>query len=345
MNIYQQAKQFKVALLARERQVGAAMIQAYGGAWSRLKANLDTLTTQIADDFAAGRETTPAQLYRMERYKALLRQVELEISAFSRFAVDHIHREQSEFVRLAQIHAQQLAATSVQTPSLAWNQLPASATEHLVGMLQDGSPLASLFDGMPLEAQEAVKSALVTGLVAGQSPRDIARLLRQTLGGQLTRSLTIARTEVLRSYRVASIKSYAANDDVVDMWEWVASKSSRTCAVCLAMDGQTFPLSELFGSHPNCRCTPVPVTKSYAEIGIVGVPDTPRPAQETGAEWFAKQDAATQDEVLGVAAASLYRAGSVKLSDFVGFRDDPKWGPVRWQKSLKAVLSDTPAHS
>ena len=34
-------------------------------------------------------------------------------------------------------------------------------------------------------------------------------------------------------------------------------------------------------------------------------------------------------------AAAAYRRGDITLDDLVGYRDDRKWGPVRWERSGK----------
>jgi hypothetical protein len=47
---------------------------------------------------------------------------------------------------------------------------------------------------------------------------------------------------------------------------------------------------------------------------------------------------AQQDAKLGQAAGAAYRAGAVKLIDFVGVRRDPDWGDTRYVKSLRQVL-------
>lgn len=84
----------------------------------------------------------------------------------------------------------------------------------------------------------------------------------------------------------------------------------------------------------NCRCTQIPRTKSWEELGITGLPDT-RPPIVQGSEWFAAQPAAVQQQILGSPAAlAAYQKGEVKLEDFVGRRDSTRWGPSYYALSL-----------
>ena len=334
------ANRFKAELLQRERQAANAMVDTYGHAWQRLKYQLDALTAQIEEAKAAGVDVSPSWLFQQERYKALLAQTEQEIAQFARFADSSIKQQQQEAIAAAQENAKQLTLLGLgDSPEAArlltsWNRLPVESLQSLVGTLADGSPLSSLLSQLGPAAAAGAKKALTNGVALGMNPRAIARELRQDAGLQLTRALTIARTEVLRSYRQASLDSYQANDDVVEGWIWTASLSGRTCAMCLAMHGTRHSLEEVFGSHPNCRCCPVPITKSWEALGLPEVGDLPDDVV-SGEAWFESQDAQTQQQILGPAKYAAYSSGRISLSDLVQYEEDAKWGPQRSEASLQ----------
>jgi hypothetical protein len=146
------------------------------------------------------------------------------------------------------------------------------------------------------------------------------------------RAQTIARTETIRVYREASQENAKANSDVVMGWYWQASKSERTCAACLAMDGTFHTVSKRLLSHPNCRCAQVWAT------------ETPGRVPQRGSAWFREQPAVTQDFILGPTAGALYRQGEVKLEDFVGQRRDPDWGQYYYRRSLETALGRKRIH-
>lgn len=345
MNIYQTAKKFRRELLKRERAAASSMVSAYGHSWTAIKGKLDALTAQIEEARAAGVEVSQAWLLRQERYQELMTQVEQEIGQYARFADENIRTQQREAIAAAAANAKQLAFAGLDNrPESAmimarWNQVPTSALTHLVGTFADGSPLFSLLGELGPHAAEATKKALLVGLATGQNPRQIASQVRNEAGLGLVRSLTIARTETLRSYRSASLENYRANEDVVKGWIWTAALSSRTCAMCLAMSGTKHPLDEEFGSHPNCRCCPVPETATFAELGIEGMEDDEPPPMQSGADWFAEQDEAKQKQILGPGKFAAYQDGKIGLGDLVGEKDDPKWGPQRYERSLSAALA------
>jgi hypothetical protein len=105
---------------------------------------------------------------------------------------------------------------------------------------------------------------------------------------------------------------------------------AHNCAVCLAMDGTVHQLSEDFASHPSCRCAAVPITE-YSD-----------PPGETGEEWFAKQPEELQRKILGPSKHSLYKTGTMSLSDLVEKTNHPRWGPGLTEASLKTLLGKLP---
>jgi SPP1 gp7 family putative phage head morphogenesis protein len=360
VNVFQLSRQFKADLLNRERAAARTMLASYHTAYRGIMAELDKLTAEL-DEFAAtqiraldaGRsfdgpsfysvKRVPAEwLFKEKRLSNLLAQVRGQMAQFAAYAGSAVKLRKYEAVIRAEQEARELTRAALGEAAaqvgVAWNSLPAGAIESMVGTFGKGSPVQALFDSFGADAAGGVKSALVRGVALGQGPRDIAVSVRDVLGVPLTRALTISRTETMRSYREASLASYAENQTVVPKWRWTATKTARTCGMCLAMDGQEFDVSVPFGSHANCRCVPVPVTASWEDMGVTGVEES-RPTIEDGPAWFDRQPEDVQRQVLGPGKFELYQAGDISLKDLVGYTDHPEWGPSRYEKSLKSVAA------
>lgn len=75
---------------------------------------------------------------------------------------------------------------------------------------------------------------------------------------------------------------------------------------------------------------------------VHGYPSPPttdsRPRIRTGVERFERLSPETQRKILGPAKYRAYRAGALQLSDVIGFRVHPRWGPVGWERSLRDIL-------
>lgn len=326
--IYEAAQQFREALLRRDRAAARALIRAYGVAEGRILASLEKLFERMRRAEAAGETINPAWLLQQERYQSLLEQIRREIGRVAGAAgrtITAAQREAAEHgaadaLALAQSQADQAAV------AVAFNRLPAPAVEAAVGFVGPGSPLARLLRQLPGEAAREVENRLIEGVALGHGPQKIARDVRQALGGNRRRALTIARTETARAYREAGHRLALDNEEFLAGWVWLSALNNRTCAACVALHGTFHPLSERMAAHVNCRCTRVDVLKGQSS-----------PVPETGEAWFARQPEKIQREILADSPAALaaVQAGELSLRDFVGRRESAAWGPSYYQLSLK----------
>lgn len=330
-------------MLRRERAAASEMVRHYGDMWQRIKARIDALTKKYYAAVGAGQEVSPAWLYQLDRLQSLQRQMESELAEFSRYAETRVAAEQYDAVLAAQRHTAALLAASPEAGGAAlaagFNRLPRSAIASLVGFAQDESPLSQLLGQLGPEASEAIKRELISGLGLGLSPREVARRCRAALGGNLSRALTISRTETLRAYREAAHRSMEANAAVVEGWIWYSGRDSRTCAVCWAMHGTEHPLSERLDDHPNGRCVALPKTRTWAELGLEGVPESRVAGVESGSSLFAKLPAEQQLAILGPGELAAWQRGEFDLEDLVGRRHSSRWGSMRYERSAADTLA------
>lgn len=329
-------KRHRRELLRLERAGASEMVRAYGEIWQRLKVEIERLVERYMEASAINAEIGVSWVFEFNRLQNLQRQVEEELRHFAAFAESRIVAGQREAVDAAGQHLAEILMTSTGPGvHVRWDRLPAEAVSDLVGFTRRGSPLRALLDELGPEASAAVRDGLIQGLALGHNPRKVARAIRGKLGGNLVRALRIARTEQLRSYREATRRNYEANSDIIAGWRWLAAKQPRTCAMCLAMDGSFHTLKEHLDDHPNGRCAMVPVLKGEEKKG---------PQWETGSDWLARQPVETQRRILGNAGAEAYKAGAVKLTDYVGQKRSREWGSTRYAKSLASILGDEEAH-
>lgn len=344
-NGYDLAQQFRQALLRQERDAAAQLVTAYAQASERLQTQTTALLVQIQQARAQGQIVNLSWLHQALRLNKLQAQVTAEISRLLPFLDATITAQQQQAITLSQTHAQELMLAGLGPAPLeaqaivraSFQQLPIGAIETMVGFSSDGAPLRQLLSHLPGDASARVTEALTTAIIVGQHPRQTARDMQDALGGNLSRALTISRTETVRAYREATRQTYEQNSEVVTGWTWIASLTSRSCLACVAMHGTEHKSSERLNGHPNCRCVMVPITKSWAELGFTDIPDNRRPI-EKGVDWFARQPASVQAEMMSKEALAAYQAGKIQLKDFVGVKRSQQWGSMRFERSTKDAL-------
>ncbi len=275
--IVKAAQRLKAGLLAHNDKALREMSRAYGQTWLQLKPKLDAVTKLIGQAEAVGKEAVARMpgsgvpltseqysinwLARQERYRELMHQAEIGIIEYGKQSAVVVEREQAWGLARGKDDGQKLLElsmgprpASVGSLSAAWNRIPDATLKNMVGFLADGSPLEYKFRALAPAVSEEIKGTIASGLAQGWNPRKIASAIERAHRGAFENTLVTCRTEVMRSYRLASQETYKANSDICKGWKWLSARNDRTCAGCWSMDGTVHALEEVLSDHPSGRC-------------------------------------------------------------------------------------------
>lgn len=344
-SIQQTAQQNRKRLLAHDAEVAKHLQAQYHQLYPAIQHQIDVLMAKLQ---AAQESDTfsPSWLYEQQRLQTLLHTIQTQVDHYGSIARGVVSSAQSWAAQQGTEAAQSLLHATV-PKGVKWSfgvVPPKVITEQMMNVTGD-SPLAKLFATFGDDAAAKAKSTLILHTSLGSHPSVLARQLRQDLQIPLQRATVMSRTSALNAYRSAHAETFRANSDILSGWRWTATKSANTCAACLAMDGQVFDLDTDMSTHPQCRCIQSPISKGWADIldsvGIDGsdIEDVNSPTTwQTGSEWFAEQDAATQRSIIGSdAGMALIQSGDATLDDFLGTSEDDTWGRSIYQRSVKQV--------
>ena len=140
---------------------------------------------------------------------------------------------------------------------------------------------------------------------------------------------------MMHAFRESSITTYGLNPTVVRAWRWEAELDDRTCPICWAMHGTTVEGAVPFGTHPMCRCSPIPVTRTWRDVGLDPVESVDY--GPTGPQAFEALGRDRQRAIMGPGRLEVYESG-VSLPEMVYVTDDPQWGPTRGLKLLRELV-------
>jgi SPP1 gp7 family putative phage head morphogenesis protein len=342
--ILELSNEYRDRLLRRERQAATALVRYYGESWRRLQGDINGLQVEVDALRAQGEDIGPGKLWRLQRMKAIQRQAEQELARYADLAEQTIANGQREAIAAAERDAPNLVRAAFPADAgidISFAQVPREAVEQMIGFLQDGSPLVDVLRKHVGDAAQRFGDTLVNAMVMGWNPRKTAREIRAAFGMGLTDSLRIARQEQMRAYRAATLNSYRANSDVVKEWERLAAQDDRTCMACILLDGRRYKLEEDMDDHIQGRCTPIPVTYTYREMGIdVDEPDFTR---EKAQDWFQRQDEATQRRMIGPGMFDAWKAGTFDLTDIPKVIKSDVWGNSWVPKGLRELVGEARA--
>jgi SPP1 gp7 family putative phage head morphogenesis protein len=141
-----------------------------------------------------------------------------------------------------------------------------------------GKTFVERFEDKRAEFELKIKNAIIQSQIQGESILQAQTRIAKELGlpsgsfkymaagwrkgsRDFYRTAMIARTEILRASNLGALAVYQENDDVLQGWEFIATKDERTCPICAPLDGERFAFDSTQQKpplHPQCRCSVLP---------------------------------------------------------------------------------------
>lgn len=320
--------QLRILLDDSTARVDADLLRMWAVAWEEIVDEWRGIVTELADtSLTVGRRRQ--LIYQSERIRKALQTAAEKL--------DDLARQTGARIRLdlpgVLYHGDDILTQVVRSqlpPALdpAMSRMSVDALDAIVG--RSIGQIESRLRPLSRDASAVMRAELIRGVAAGTNPNEVARhVLRRVqdgFDGGLARARTIARTEMLDAHRTAARAGWQANSDIVTGWRWLCTPSSRTCPSCLAMNGEVFDLDTPGPEdHPNGRCVGVPVTKSWADLGIDL--DEPVGVFPDARAWFDGQSEAVQLDIMGRQRLADLRAGRISWEDIPVRRENPGWRP------------------
>lgn len=218
-----------------------------------------------------------------------------------------------------------------------FNQPSVEQIRSLVGYV-DSPAFQAAMDAYGPHHGDAVADILLDGASRGVDPVRTARLVsKYTTDVPLFDALRTVRTVQIWSARQGSHEIYRANADVLNGWLWSAARDGHVCMSCRSQDGKIFPLSATLNDHHLGRCAPVPVTKTWGELGFEGGSEV-LDGYETGIQRFEAMTDAEQIAVMGRAAWQAWKDGRFTLDQYAQPYSNPIYGPMLGEASLTQLV-------
>lgn len=322
-------QELEAALRGVTDQAVRDIVAAWAMTWDEISRDL---TGVLVDMLLAGDRVTATQLRRSIRLRRALVVAKDRLEALTTATGVRITRDLQAVIDTAgaaqaSVIDSQLPAGTDLVDASAWSRVDPDQLDAIVD--RSTEQITSRLAPLAAETTDAIRRELVRGVAAGTNPRVTARRMVDRAGGHLnlslTRALTIARTETLDAHRAAAQVGQAQHADVLAGWVWLASLSPRTCAACWGMHGEEFGL-EVPGpqGHQNCRCSRMPKTKPWSDLGFDGIEEPPPVFGDPDA-LFATLPPADQQRILGGRGYQAWLAGEFPRSKWAVRRRVDGW--------------------
>jgi len=129
--------------------------------------------------------------------------------------------------------------------------------------------------------QDSIKSEIMTGMLKGESYKDMVKRFDGTLVRGLGNDVEALTKTYVQSINVNAAQDVAkANADIVSGWSWNSTAENRTCVQCYSLDskGLVYKIGEgpAMPAHPRCflsKKVPIYTSKGWKGIGDVKIGD------------------------------------------------------------------------
>ena len=221
-----------------------------------------------------------------------------------------------------------------------WNSADPAVINELVGFVENPAwetQLGQYGD----DVVNAIRRQAVAGVANGWAPARIASAITRQIQGlpasgdvqrvagiSEAQAVNMMRTLQMQSFRGAQAINRMQNADILAGQIRIAALDGRTCLACVSLHGTELAINERIDDHHQGRCTSIPV--------VNGRPRT----VASGQDWW---DGRTQSQQLtqaGAANVNALNSGAVTLPDFVQPYDDPVFGEMLRESSLKGILGN-----
>lgn len=211
---------------------------------------------KLFNTVADGREPTPADLYKLDKYWKMSIEVNNELKKLG------IYQEQilsKKFVdEFAEIYG-----------AISFNDIKAFSTIDREGMVKainsiwcaDGKTWSNrIWDNIGY-LQETLQEELIHCVTTGKKTTDLKNILQERFNVSFSQADMLVRTEMAHIQNSAAQQRYKDYGiEEVQVW---ADKDERRCEVCGKLHQKKFPINAALPipAHPRCRCSIIPVVE------------------------------------------------------------------------------------
>lgn len=307
-----------------------ALVSAWADAWDEVAPDL---TATLVEMLTSGNRITRAQLLRSTRLRKVLTLIAANLKQLAAdtgiLIVGDLQQviDEAGGAQASIVDSQLPPRSDLLTGLDSWSRVDERQVAAIVK--RSTEQITSLQRPLSADAYQAVRRELLRGVAAGTNPRETARrIVARTEGrfnGGLSRALTIARTETLDAYRAAAQLGQAAHTDVLAGWIWLADLNGRVCPACLSQHGTRHRVDDPGPlGHQNCRCSRMPVTKTWAQLGFHDIEEPP-PIIPSAQTWFDGLPESDQRSILGPARHDAYKAGTYPMTGWATRHTTDGW--------------------
>lgn len=236
------------------KQVERQLKSYYGTSLQHVLDSFEATYNKLLATVEEGREPTPADLYKLDKYWQLQGQLRQELEKLG-------DRQISALSKVFELNFFDIYYSINIEGAQAFTTLDTSMVQQMINAIwcADGKNWSQrIWDNMS-KLQQTLNDGLIEIVATGKKSTDLKNVLQERFGVSYSRADALVRTEVAHIQTEAAKKRY--EDYGIQKVQFWADPDERTCDVCgklhekIYMAGEAVPIP----AHPRCRCCVMPV--------------------------------------------------------------------------------------
>lgn len=236
------------------KAVEKQLAKYYGAAAQNAIREFEIVYNNILLAAEEGREPTPADLYKLDKYWQAQGALRQELQKLG-------EKQISLLTKHFEINFFEIYYSFALEGEDAFSTIDTAGAMQMINQIwvADGKTYSQrVWDNIG-RLTETLNNELINCVVTGKKTSDLKRQLQERFNVSYRRADTLVRTEMVHIQTRAAEERYKSYG--IEQVEVLVSIDDRTCDECAELDGQVFPINAapILPLHPNERCCLVPV--------------------------------------------------------------------------------------
>lgn len=238
------------------RQTEKQLRKYYAAAMEKTIADFEATYEKILNATEEGRQPTPADLYKLDKYwqsQASLRR-ELQKLGDKQIALLSKQFEENWF---------EIYYSFGELGGAAFSSIDNAAVQQMINQIwvADGKSWSQRIWGNTQRLAAELNEGLIHCVATGKKPSELKKVLQERFGVSYSNADMLVRTEMAHIQTQAAKQRYE-DSGVLEVEVW-APKDERQCEICGELHTKRFPVGGQMPipAHPRCRCCVIPVVE------------------------------------------------------------------------------------
>lgn len=236
------------------KQIEKQMAKYYAATSKRVIEDFENTYNKILAQREEGKEVTPADLYKLDKYWNMQGQLRQEMQKLG-------EKQVSLLTRIFELNFFEVYYSLNIEGLEAFTTIDKAAVKQMINSIwvADGKTFSQRVWDNTSRLLDTLNEELINCVAAGKKTTQLKNALMERFGISYRRADTLARTELCHIQTQAAKQRY--QDYGIQEVEVLVDPDARTCELCKELIGKRFPVNGTppLPVHPNERCALVPV--------------------------------------------------------------------------------------